>query len=387
MGGGYGWSVPPETDESDVADRQRLLDAMAVLHEVIEAPELLERLDAEDRAAFFNAAGDVFCPDPDIRRRRTKLLQQQRRSDRARRDDEMLSQTGIRTLRSKPVFTTPDVFAPIDFEQQTVADDPAAPPFRETMSDQHCYICKSPYREIHHFYDQLCTDCAALNYAKRSELADMTGMVVLLTGGRVKIGYQAGIKLLRCGAELIVATRFPRDAAQRYAAEPDFGEWGDRLEVFGLDLRHTPSVEAFCSHILATRDRLDAVVNNACQTVRRPPGFYEHMMAQETAALASVTGEVRRLVGSYEALRRGAVEIGDGRKRRLRASIGWLLSPARSQAWQGPRNSRRRGCSPRTHVRATASFRPVSSTRTCSRSTCAGATRGGSCFTRCHRSS
>ena len=192
VGGGYGWSVPPETDESDVADRQRLLDAMAVLHEVIEAPELLERLDAEDRAAFFNAAGDVFCPDPDIRRRRTKLLQQQRRSDRARRDDEMLSQTGIRTLRSKPVFTTPDVFAPSDVEQQTVADDPAAPPFRETMSDQHCYICKSPYREIHHFYDQLCADCAALNYAKRSELADMTGMVVLLTGGRVKIGYQAG---------------------------------------------------------------------------------------------------------------------------------------------------------------------------------------------------
>ena len=108
----------------------------------------------------------------------------------------------------------------------------------------------------------------------------MSGMVVLLTGGRVKIGYQAGIKLLRCGAELIVATRFPRDAAERYATEPDFADWGDRLEVFGLDLRHTPSVEAFASHVLATRTRLDVIVNNACQTVRRPPSFYEHMMEQ-----------------------------------------------------------------------------------------------------------
>ena len=73
--------------------------------------------------------------------------------------------------------------------------------------------------------------------------------MALLTGGRVKIGYQAGIKLLRAGAQLIVTTRFPRDAAARYAAEPDFEEWGDRLEVFGLDLRHTPSVEAFCPHL------------------------------------------------------------------------------------------------------------------------------------------
>ena len=88
--------------------------------------------------------------------------------------------------------------------------------------------------------------CAEFNFNKRTELADLRGRVALLTGGRVKIGYQAGLKLLRAGARLIVTTRFPRDSAQRYAQEPDFGEWGHRLEIFGLDLRHTPSVEAFC---------------------------------------------------------------------------------------------------------------------------------------------
>ena len=276
---------------------------MAVLREVIAAPEMANELDADEKADFFNAAGDVFCPDPEIRRRRTKLLQQQRRNERTQRDDDVLGETGIRTLRSKPVFTTPDVFAPIDFEQRDVADDPDQPAFRETLEPQHCYICKVRYHEVHHFYDQLCPSCAALNYAKRGELADMSGMVVLLTGGRVKIGYQAGIKLLRCGAELIVATRFARDAAERYAAEPDFADWGDRLEIFGLDLRHTPSVEAFCAHLLATRTRLDAIVNNACQTVRRPPSFYEHMMDRETAALESLPADVLQLVGSYETLR------------------------------------------------------------------------------------
>ena len=37
--------------------------------------------------------------------------------------------------------------------------------------------------------------------------------------------------------------------------------------------------------MLATHARLDFIVNNACQTVRRPPEFYEHMMAGREAAL------------------------------------------------------------------------------------------------------
>jgi short-subunit dehydrogenase len=106
--------------------------------------------------------------------------------------------------------------------------------------------------------------------------------VALLTGGRVKIGYQAGIKLLRAGAELIVTTRFPRDSALRYARNRTFKDWGHRLEIFGLDLRHTPSVEAFCQHLLRPDvARLDFIINNACQTVRRPPDFYAHMMERE----------------------------------------------------------------------------------------------------------
>lgn len=279
--------------------RKRLLDATAFLRSVVETPEVINELDAEEKAAFFNAAGDVFCPDPEIRRRRTKLLRKQRDAQRTKRDESVLDETGIRTLRAKPVFTTPDVFAPRAFSQHDTDDEQQ----RETLNAQHCYVCKQKYHNVHHFYDQLCPTCAEFNFAKRSELTDMTGMVALLTGGRVKIGYQAGIKLLRCGADLIVATRFPRDAAQRYAAEPDFGEWGDRLEVFGLDLRHTPSVEAFCSHLLQTRDRLDLIVNNACQTVRRPPDFYAHMMNAESAAIGTLPAATRQLVGGYEGLR------------------------------------------------------------------------------------
>lgn len=283
----------------DPETRERLLEVTAFLQSVVDAPEVINALSAEEKSAFLNAAGDVFCPDPEIRRRRTKLLRRKREAERTKRDEAVLDETGIRTLRAKPVFTTPDVFAPAEFRQRD-SDDEQRP---ETVNAQHCYVCKQKYHEVHHFYDQLCPTCAEFNFAKRGELTDMSGMVALLTGGRVKIGYQAGIKLLRCGAGLIVATRFPRDAAQRYAAEPDFDDWSDRLEVFGLDLRHTPSVEAFCSHLLGTRDRLDLIVNNACQTVRRPPDFYAHMMDAESAALDAMPDQTRRLVGGYEGLR------------------------------------------------------------------------------------
>src|SRR5205814_3173233 len=119
------------------------------------------------------------------------------------------------------------------------------------------------YSVIHHFYDQLCPSCAEVNFRKRTELADLRGRVALVTGGRVKIGYQAGLKLLRAGAHVIVTTRFPRNSASRYAQEPDFPEWRQRLEIYGLDLRHTPSVEALCRELLATRSRLDFIINNA----------------------------------------------------------------------------------------------------------------------------
>jgi NAD(P)-dependent dehydrogenase (short-subunit alcohol dehydrogenase family) len=262
--------------------------------------EVLAELSQEERTRLLKAAGDLYCPDVRARRRLVKETSRQRKSQKVQRDQTVLNETGIRTLRRKPVFTTPNLPPPPKIEPQEVENDPE---FREVVEPQNCYICKKDYSTIHHFYDQLCPKCAELNFRKRTELADLSGRVALLTGGRVKIGYQAGIKLLRAGAQLIVTTRFPRDSAARYAQEPDFGEWGQRLEIFGLDLRHTPSVEAFCQHMIHKYSRLDFIINNACQTVRRPPDFYAHMMAEENKALQDMPERARQVLGAYEGLR------------------------------------------------------------------------------------
>jgi len=289
-------SVAPE----DHALLERVRAATDLLEAVIADRGLLAAVPAEERHRLLNAAGTVYVPDTTARRRMVKATVRRRKAERIRREEAALSRTGIRSLRRQTVFTTPNVFPPSGFDPQDITDGTAA---EECLDPQHCYICKQPFSRIHHFYDQLCPACAAFNFAKRTELADLSGRVALLTGGRVKIGYQAGIKLLRSGAQLIVTSRFPRDSAARYARELDFADWADRLEIFGLDLRHTPSVEAFCHHLLATRDRLDFIINNACQTVRRPPDFYHHMMEAETTSVRHMPTAVRRLLGSYEGLR------------------------------------------------------------------------------------
>jgi NAD(P)-dependent dehydrogenase (short-subunit alcohol dehydrogenase family) len=305
---------------------ERLRDAIELLEAIASDRTVLEGVPAEDRQRLLQAVALVYSPDRSERRRMAKAAARDRKARRIEQDQVARADTGIRTLRRKPIFHTPNVFPPERFEQQDVEDEAQAhatsPSLAHAASSsvahaasssvvsgfsrtstkelQHCYVCKQKYTQIHHFYDQMCPACAELNLAKRAELADLRGRVALLTGGRVKIGYQAGLKLLRSGAHLIVTTRFPRDSASRYAREPDFGEWGDRLEIFGLDLRHTPSVEAFCRRMLKTRDRLDFIINNACQTVRRPPAFYAHMVEEEGSASKGMSEHTRKLLGEYD---------------------------------------------------------------------------------------
>src|ERR1700737_1372372 len=110
----------------------------------------------------------------------------------------------------------------------------------------------------------MCGPGGEFNYAKRLQTADLSGHYALITGARVKIGFQASLKLLRAGAHVVVTTRFPIEAAERYSKEPDFPAFSERLEIHGLDLRHTPSVELFSRFLVERLPRLDSLLTNPC---------------------------------------------------------------------------------------------------------------------------
>lgn len=178
-------------------------------------------------------------------------------------DHSATEQTVIHQLN--PVSeTSPPVFNP-------------APAIQKLKRPKSCYICKTPYRDLHFFYSLLCPACAAVNFAKRDQSADLRGRTALVTGGRIKIGYQTALRMLRDGATVWVTTRFPHDAALRFSREPDFDTWKTRLQIAALDLRLLPAVGQFVQYLHDRVTHLDILINNAAQTVKRPAGFYQHL--------------------------------------------------------------------------------------------------------------
>jgi NAD(P)-dependent dehydrogenase (short-subunit alcohol dehydrogenase family) len=146
---------------------------------------------------------------------------------------------------------------------------------------RNCYICKVPYFLLHGQYHLLCPKCAKLNCEKRQQRANLENRVALLTGGRIKIGFELALKLLRDGARVILTSRFPNNAEARFAAQSDFADWQHHLEIHGLDLRHLPSVERFIAGLVERERHLDILVNNAAQTISRPLDFYRHLLESE----------------------------------------------------------------------------------------------------------
>jgi NAD(P)-dependent dehydrogenase (short-subunit alcohol dehydrogenase family) len=147
-----------------------------------------------------------------------------------------------------------------------------------------CYVCKERYVDVDAFYHQLCADCAARNRARREARTDLTGRRALLTGGRAKIGMYIALRLLRDGAQTTITTRFPRDAARRFAGMPDSSDWLARLRIVGIDLRNPAQVVALADEI-AAEGPLDILINNAAQTVRRSAASYALLAQAEAAAL------------------------------------------------------------------------------------------------------
>ncbi len=156
----------------------------------------------------------------------------------------------------------------------------------ELIEPRGCYICKDDFTLVDAFYHWLCPPCAAKSHLKRVQRADLTGKRALLTGGRAKIGMYIALMLLRDGAHLTITTRFPHDAARRFAAQEDSHEWIDRLKVVGIDLRDPTQVVALADEVAAAGS-LDILINNAAQTVRRSPGSYSHLVDGEQVPLES----------------------------------------------------------------------------------------------------
>lgn len=245
----------------------------------------------EKRIELLMQAGRLSRPQRDEFKKRKKSAKKALKRKEAERDRHARNNTGIRSAREASIFIAPKMI-----ELRGVDEKEA-----KKVAPRNCYVCKEVFTTLHHFYDTMCSSCGDFNYAKRFQTADLTGQVALVTGSRLKIGYHITLMMLRAGATVIATTRFPVDSALRFAKEDDFDEWGHRLKIHGLDLRHIPSVEIFCNYIEQQYERLDVLINNAAQTVRRPAGFYQHLLANEERNITDLPKQVQGLLSDHEA--------------------------------------------------------------------------------------
>jgi NAD(P)-dependent dehydrogenase (short-subunit alcohol dehydrogenase family) len=289
-----------------------VLTCVRVLRAIEADRSHLTRVGRELRRELLTLAGLVAKPERHDLVRMAKAFRRAEREAAKAHDRELVERAALRVQRRSPVY------APLKLE-------PPAPDGGDERSElrreRDCYVCKKPFAKVHRHYDSMCEECGDFNYAKREQTADLSGEYALVTGARVKIGYQASLKLLRAGAHVVATTRFPVDAAARYANEPDFPEFRERLQVFGLDLRHTLSVELLARFLVERLPRLDHVLNNACQTVRRPPGFFQHLLANEAEPTGSLPDEWRAVLAQHDELR-ATVALAAQRGTQAVAAIG-----------------------------------------------------------------
>jgi NAD(P)-dependent dehydrogenase (short-subunit alcohol dehydrogenase family) len=304
-----------------------------VMEAIAEDTVVLAELPEADQIRFKTAAGRVIHPDKLEIRRRNRTLRKLKHSAVQRQDRSVRAATEIRTARKESVFVPPPAKKPGPGEGAESLGDIVG----VLENPRNCYVCKELFSQMHFFYDSMCPSCARFNYAKRHQTARLDGRVAVITGARLKIGYQAALMMLRAGARVIVTTRFPQDAALRYVRETDFDDWKDRLQIYGLDLRHSPSVEIFTRHLDRTLDRLDILINNAAQTVRRPPGFYAHLMATEDRPHKDLPEPARALLAGYERCKQalsaapGTMWLSEWHESRTNPALGLTASAALSQ--------------------------------------------------------
>jgi NAD(P)-dependent dehydrogenase (short-subunit alcohol dehydrogenase family) len=272
-----------------------------LLEVLLAEPDALAQIPDDQRKALLVAAGRLSRPIRHERERVTKAIRRYARKQKMQADLELRRTTQIRDARTGASAAEEQAASPSGFAA-LLPQPSSAVGARQMNQPQSCYICKRDYTHLDRFYDAMCPDCAEFNYRKRTQTAKLDGRVALVTGARIKIGFHASLMLLRAGARVIGTTRFPHDAAARFASEPDYDSWRDRLTLYGLDLRFCPSVERFAAHLGQTLPGLDFLVNNAAQTVHRPNGFFSHLQQLERRSLQELPEQQRPLLATHHEL-------------------------------------------------------------------------------------
>ena len=105
-----------------------------------------------------------------------------------------------------------------------------------------------------------------------STLFDLSGKVMLVTGGNGGIGLGMGRGMAGAGASIMVAGR---NEEKNAAAVAELKEMGAEADSVTVNITDTASCEAMVAKTVERFGRIDCLVNNAGTSIRKQPEEYE----------------------------------------------------------------------------------------------------------------
>ncbi|KAK7942666.1 uncharacterized protein PG986_011779 [Apiospora aurea] len=183
---------------------------------------------------------------------------------------------------------------------------------------RYCYVCQTYLSHAHKVFPRMCEPCGEFNIAGSAVSLppnlELGGKVALVTGGRINLGFHTALRLLRCGAAVIVSTRYPEDAVTRYENESDFAIWKDRLKIVGADFRAAGDAFQLVERVRNLVGRMGGVlhilINNAAQTLTDSVRKERDAVSREKLLKGQETDKPNLITHPYEPRVRGVTGHG-----------------------------------------------------------------------------
>jgi hypothetical protein len=139
---------------------------IAILSQLVANTDEIFDIEKEQRTELIKVAGLFSRPDRDEFSRRKKDGKKVAKRKLAAKEKNARKETGIRNAREASVFVAPKLLPMAHLESKAPL---------EFESHKNCYVCKTPFIKVHHFYDSMCPECGDFNYAKRFQTANVSG--------------------------------------------------------------------------------------------------------------------------------------------------------------------------------------------------------------------
>ena len=297
----------------------------------------LTTLSQEQRRELLTLAGLVTKPERHEVSRMLKGFRRAKRQIAQEHDRGIIERAGLRVQRRAKVYAPLWLERPKPEVERVSAVSGASGEFHQA---RNCYVCKQPFTKMHRYYDSMCEPCGEFNYAQaRTERGPRRPLRAghrRAREDRLSGGAEAAARRRACHRHHPLSCRTPPSATRR---SPTLREFQERLRNSWP--RSAAHAERRTVHAILDANACRAwthVLNNACQTVRRPAGFFAHLLdARETRrstrcrGVARTAREPRRIA---PAPRRIAGNVESGARGRGRAPAhgeGLLHSAALSQ--------------------------------------------------------